>query len=69
MGKASFITSRDVTAALIGGTGAIDKPPTSRRDLQAVQDAFNAWAAESGRDLTAISRVLAMSTGPEGWGR
>jgi nucleoside-diphosphate-sugar epimerase len=30
-----------------------------------VQDAFNAWSEESGRDLTAISRpLLAMSTGP-----
>jgi hypothetical protein len=29
--------------------------------MQTVQKAFNAWAAESGRDLTAISRVLAMS--------
>jgi 3-methyladenine DNA glycosylase Tag len=68
MGKASFITSRDVTAALIGA-GVINKPPAGRKDLQAVQDAFNAWSAETGRDLTAISRVLAMSTGPEGWGR
>ena len=68
MGKASFITSRDVTAALIGA-GVIDKPPTGRKDLQAVQDAFNAWARETGRDLTSMSRVLAMSTGPEGWGR
>ena len=68
MGKASFITSRDVTAALIEA-GAIDKPPGGRKDLQAVQDAFNAWSAESGRDLTAMSRVLALSTGPEGWGR
>jgi 3-methyladenine DNA glycosylase Tag len=68
IGKASFITTRDVTAALIAA-GVIDKPPTGRRDLQAVQDAFNVWAAESGRDLTAISRVLALSTGPEGWGR
>jgi 3-methyladenine DNA glycosylase Tag len=68
MGKASFITTRDVSAALIGA-GVIDKPPSGKRDLQAVQDAFNAWAKESGRDLTAMSRVLAMSTGPEGWGR
>jgi 3-methyladenine DNA glycosylase Tag len=68
MGKASFITTRDVSAALMGA-GVIDKPPSGKRDLQAVQDAFNAWAKESGRDLTAMSRVLAMSTGPEGWGR
>lgn len=64
MGKASFITSRDVTAALIEA-GVIDKPPTGRRDLRAVQEAFNGWSAASGRNLTAISRILAMSTGPE----
>jgi 3-methyladenine DNA glycosylase Tag len=64
MGKAAFITSRDVTAALIEA-GVVDAAPKSRRDLQAVQDAFNAWSDQSGRDLTAISRVLAMSTGPE----
>lgn len=68
MGRASFITTRDVTAALIGA-GVIDKPPTSRKDLQAVQAAFNAWSRESGRDLSSISRVLALSTGPEGYGR
>jgi 3-methyladenine DNA glycosylase Tag len=62
MGKPSFITSRDVTAALIGA-GVIERPPSGRKDLQAVQDAFNAWARESGRDLTSISRVLAMSVG------
>ena|SRR5579872_4154963 len=63
MGKPAFITTRDVAAALIEA-GVIDKPPSSRKDLQAVQDAFNTWSAESGRDLTAISRVLAMSAGP-----
>lgn len=68
MGRPSYITSRDVTAALIA-CGVIDKSPSSRKDLAAVQDAFNAWAAESGRDLTSLSRVLALSTGPEGYGR
>jgi 3-methyladenine DNA glycosylase Tag len=68
MGKASFITSRDVSAALVAA-GVIDKPPSGKRDLQAVQAAFNAWGQESGRDLTAMSRVLALSTGPEGWMR
>lgn len=63
MGKSAFITSRDVTAALIEA-GVIAKPPSSRKDFQAVQDAFNAWSAGTGRDLTALSRVLAMSTGP-----
>lgn len=68
MGRPSYITSRDVTAALIQA-GVIDKAPSSRKDLQAVQAAFNAWAAESGRDLSSVSRVLALSTGPEGFGR
>ncbi|HEX5377070.1 MAG TPA: DNA-3-methyladenine glycosylase I [Phenylobacterium sp.] len=64
MGRPSYITSRDVTAALIQA-GVIDRPPASRKDLAAVQAAFNAWMAETGRDLTSLSRVLAMSTGPE----
>jgi 3-methyladenine DNA glycosylase Tag len=62
MGKSSFITSRDVTAALIR-EGVIDKPPAGKRDLQKIQAAFNAWAEESGRDLTSISRTLALSIG------
>jgi 3-methyladenine DNA glycosylase Tag len=63
MGKPSFITTRDVAAALIEA-GVIEKPPSSRKDFQAVQDAFNAWSEGTGRNLTALSRVLAMSTGP-----
>jgi len=69
MGKPSFITSRDVTAALIQA-GVLDKPPGGKRDLQAIQAAFDRWAEESGRDLTAISRTLALSTGePPAWAR
>jgi 3-methyladenine DNA glycosylase Tag len=63
MGKPAFMTTRDVAAALIEA-GVVDKPPSSRKDFQAVQDAFNGWSQASGRDLTALSRVLAMSTGP-----
>jgi len=62
MGKPSFITSRDVTVALIR-EGVLDKPASGKRDLQKIQAAFNAWRAESGRDLTAISRTLALSVG------
>ena len=62
MGKPSFITSRDMVAALIR-EGVVDKAPTSKRDLKAVQAAFNRWSTESGRDLTTISRTLAMSVG------
>ena len=63
MGKPAFITTRDVAAALIEA-GVLAQPPKNRKDLQAVQEAFNAWSAASGRDLGAISRVLALSTGP-----
>jgi 3-methyladenine DNA glycosylase Tag len=63
MGKPAFITTRDVAAALVEA-GVIEKPPSGRKDFQAVQDAFNAWSAETGRDLNALSRVLALSTGP-----
>jgi 3-methyladenine DNA glycosylase Tag len=62
LGKPSFIYSRDVTAALIR-EGVLTRPPSGKRDMRSVQAAFNAWAAESGRDLTAISRVLSMSVG------
>jgi 3-methyladenine DNA glycosylase Tag len=60
MGKPSFITSASVNAALIR-EGVIDKPPSAKRDYKAIQAAFDAWSKESGRDLTAISRTLAMS--------
>lgn len=60
MGKDSFILSQDVTARLIA-EGVIDKPATSKTALRAVQAAFNDWMDQSGRGLTQISRVLAMS--------
>lgn len=61
-GVDSFILSRDVTARLIA-EGIVDKAPSSKTAMRAVQDAFNTWSAESGRSLTEISRVLALSTG------
>jgi 3-methyladenine DNA glycosylase Tag len=60
IGKPSFIASRSVVTALIH-EGVLTKPPSGKRDLRVIQDAFNQWAAQSGRDLTAISRILAMS--------
>jgi 3-methyladenine DNA glycosylase Tag len=62
MGKESFILSKDVVAALMR-EGVVEKEPTAKKDLEKVQAAFNAWARESGRSLTHISRVLALSTG------
>jgi 3-methyladenine DNA glycosylase Tag len=63
MGKPAFITTRDVNAALVEA-GALTGPPKNRKDLQAVQDAFNTWSAATGRDFNAISRTLALSAGP-----
>jgi 3-methyladenine DNA glycosylase Tag len=60
MGKESFILSGDVVARLIA-EGVVEKPPSSKRDLKAAQDAFNRWCQQSGRSLTEISRVLAYS--------
>ena len=62
LGKESFILSRDVTAALISA-GVIDKPATSKTALRGVQAAFNEWKAESGEDMTRLSRILAISVG------
>lgn len=59
-GRDGFILSRDVTARLIA-EGVIDKPAASKSAMRAVQAAFNDWADQSGRSLTEISRVLAMS--------
>ncbi|MDA9008890.1 DNA-3-methyladenine glycosylase I, partial [Alphaproteobacteria bacterium] len=60
MGKSSFIFSRDVVGALVREE-IIDTAPTSKKAQTATQEAFNTWSAESGRSLTEISRVLAMS--------
>ncbi|MBO9403145.1 DNA-3-methyladenine glycosylase I [Shimia sp. R9_3] len=60
LGKDSFILSRDVVARLIA-EGVVDKQPTSKGAMKKVQEAFNIWMEQSGRSLTEISRVLAMS--------
>ncbi|MBS9718046.1 DNA-3-methyladenine glycosylase I [Pseudohalocynthiibacter aestuariivivens] len=62
MGKDSFVLSADVVARLVA-EDVVDKTPTSKKALAATQAAFNEWAAQSGRSLTEISRVLAMSVG------
>lgn len=62
MGRDGYVLSEDVVKALIR-EGVVDKEPSSRKDMAAVQAAFNAWAAESGRPFTHISRVLAFGVG------
>ena len=43
------------------GFGVLAKAPSGKRDLQAMQEAFNRWKEQSGLDLTSISRTLALS--------
>ena len=58
MGKDSFMLGGDVVKALIR-EGIVDKQPSSQKDLARVQEAFNEWAAQSGRPMAQISRTLA----------
>ena len=53
---------QDVVSALIGA-GVVDKEPTSKRDLLAMQEAFNTWREQSGRSARELSRLLALSVG------
>jgi 3-methyladenine DNA glycosylase Tag len=62
IGKDGFILSRDVTAVLVR-EGVIAKPASSKKDMAAVQAAFNQWHEETGRPYTHLSRILAMSVG------
>ncbi len=62
VGKDSFMVTPDVTKALIEAR-VVARKPTAKRDLAAVQDAFNRWAGESGRPHAEISRILALAMG------
>jgi 3-methyladenine DNA glycosylase len=60
MGKDSFLMSQDVVARLVA-EGVVDKAPSSKKAWAAVQQAFTTWQAQSGANLTTISRALAQS--------
>jgi len=62
IGKDTFVLTDDVVAAL-KAQGIVDKKPTSKRDLLAVQQAFNQWHSESGMAYSHISRLLAHTVG------
>jgi 3-methyladenine DNA glycosylase Tag len=59
----SFILSPDVVKALIR-EGVVDKVPSSKAEMMAVQAAFNAWTKESKRPQREVSRILSYSVGP-----
>ncbi|MBV9553109.1 MAG: DNA-3-methyladenine glycosylase I, partial [Alphaproteobacteria bacterium] len=60
VGKDTFVLSPSVVAALKRWAG-LPKPPKNRADRALVQGHFNAWAAESGRPLSQVSLILALS--------
>ncbi|MGB6242566.1 MAG: DNA-3-methyladenine glycosylase I [Castellaniella sp.] len=62
-GKDTFLLTSHVVERLVLA-GAITRTPSSRRDLQAVQDAFNALQQSSGRPLCQLSSMLALSIHP-----
>lgn len=59
-GVDGFLLSTDVITRLMAES-IIDKAPTSKGAMRAVQQAFNEWQNQSGRTLTEISKTLAMS--------
>lgn len=63
LGKDGWVMGRDVVAALVR-EGVVDKAPTGKGAQAKVQAAFSRWSAESGRPFAHISRLLALSTGP-----
>lgn len=63
VGKDTFLLTSDVVARL-AAAGIITREPTSQRDLQAVQDAFNTLHQASGRSLCQLSALCALSIHP-----
>ncbi|SHI20383.1 DNA-3-methyladenine glycosylase I [Pollutimonas bauzanensis] len=63
VGKDTFLLSSDVVARL-AAANIITREPTGQRDLQAVQEAFNALQQSSGRPLCQLSAMLALSIHP-----
>ena len=59
VGKDTFVLSPSVVAALRHWAGLA--PPKNRADRAAAQAAFNAWAEETGRPLSQLSLILALS--------
>ncbi|CAH2401452.1 DNA-3-methyladenine glycosylase I [Mesorhizobium ventifaucium] len=59
----AFIVSGDMAAALRDAGLDIAEHPTSKRDLDKIQNQINAWAADTGLPRRNISRILAMSIG------
>jgi 3-methyladenine DNA glycosylase Tag len=59
VGKDTFVFSVSVVAGLKKWAGL--PPPKNKADRTAAQACFNGWAAESGRPLSQLSMILALS--------
>jgi 3-methyladenine DNA glycosylase Tag len=59
VGKDTFVLSHSVVAGL--KRWAEMPPPKNRKDRAAAQACFNAWATETGRPLSQLSMILALS--------
>lgn len=64
LGWDAFVLSRDVIACLRDAGLDIGEKASSKRDLAKIQAQFNAWAEESGLPYAHLSRICAMSIGP-----
>ena len=62
-GKDTFLLTSDVVARL-KAAGVIEREPTSQRDIQRVQQAFNQLHQASGRPLCQLSAMLSLSINP-----
>jgi 3-methyladenine DNA glycosylase Tag len=60
IGKDTFVISESVAKAVVEWD-VLDHPPKGKKDRLAVQDAFNAWAAETKQPLSVLSMTLAGS--------
>lgn len=61
IGKDTFVLTRDVVTCLRHAGLEISDNPTSKRDLQAIQQTFNRWHDETKLPYTYLSRIAAYS--------
>lgn len=64
LGWDGFVTSKDVVACLREAGLDVGEEIKSKRDLAKAQAQFNAWAQETGLPYVQLSRICALSTGP-----
>ena len=61
MGKDTFIVTADVVRCLQRSGLDIGDNPSSKREMQLIQGAFNRWHEDSALPFSHISRICAMS--------